>query len=744
MKNKLYIIVTGIFLMILVLAACDNPTGSENRTSNKDVVSAHVTDLAGSHPQFTLSDGIYRIPYSDGTNVFVTRDHHTHAPARDRIDMSAGEGAEIAAAASGWIRGIVDHNGQSPNPGDGLSADSTAAQDDSLEHTCSNNNPDPEADPPEPPNPIIGSCGDYNNYVWIEHPNGEWTKYTHFGTGTVQLPPPAGFGWSVGDWVEAGQTLGLESDIGAASTASGEGQAFHLHFEVARPNNPDAGLQWSLRGGFIQNAFNVVPLICDIPDHSIDGVSVLETNESYTADACQHDPPVADAGGPYEVDEGSQLLLDGTGSFDPDGLPLTYSWEPAGNINDSTLAQPVFTAGTSMVVDLTLTVYDQTEALRDSDNTTVTVKNVVPAVTIDPGQVTEINEGGTVTVTAEFSDPGWLDTHTAAISWGVPAGHEGIELAPAAIQILNSGGPDDPLVGRVTGTYQYGDMDDGNGFTIEVTVTDSDGGTGSDSFQLTVNNVDPTSAINPEGTVLINGVPTVIASAGENIDLDGYAADPGSDDLTLTWDWGDGSTVTRVSLVNPPSDDPLPSPSVQPRHEPDQASHTYSEACLFEVTFSAADDDGGAGSATMDVVITGNAEQARSSGYWNSEYRMVKNPDFTPAALQCYLDIVNHVSVVFSDHRNLHSADDAVDVLWTRGRSTEDDLFDRQLLAAWLNFSNGAYRLNQMVDTTGNGVPDTFYHDVMLQAETLRTDPARIRSEVLAMKDLLERLNPDS
>jgi hypothetical protein len=28
----------------------------------------------------------------------------------------------------------------------------------------------------------VTSCSSCNNYVWIEHPNGEWTKYTHFIT----------------------------------------------------------------------------------------------------------------------------------------------------------------------------------------------------------------------------------------------------------------------------------------------------------------------------------------------------------------------------------------------------------------------------------------------------------------------------------------------------------------------------------------------------------------------------------
>ncbi len=37
--------------------------------------------------------------------------------------------------------------------------------------------------------------------------------------------------------------------------------------------------------------------------------------------------PVADAGGPYEVDEGVELTLDGTGSFEPGGDIVEYAWD---------------------------------------------------------------------------------------------------------------------------------------------------------------------------------------------------------------------------------------------------------------------------------------------------------------------------------------------------------------------------------------------------------------------------------
>jgi ELWxxDGT repeat protein len=68
-------------------------------------------------------------------------------------------------------------------------------------------------------------------------------------------------------------------------------------------------------------------------------------NELWTASpVMMNDPPVAIAGGPYAINEGGSLTLDGSQSFSPQGLvPLTYSWTINGNVNAASGVAPTLT-----------------------------------------------------------------------------------------------------------------------------------------------------------------------------------------------------------------------------------------------------------------------------------------------------------------------------------------------------------------------------------------------------------------
>ncbi|MCF7220550.1 peptidoglycan DD-metalloendopeptidase family protein [Marilutibacter chinensis] len=178
------------------------------------------------------SKGVYRIPYADDTRIRVSRDHNTHTP-KGRYDIGGQGGGShrIVAAADGHVRYIEDRFSQR------LDCDGLAASEKK------------------------------NNYVWIEHANGEWSKYSHMQRNSTTGKA----GLEVGDFVRAGTYLGDEGDVGCAG-------GDHLHFEVALPRATDP---ITIVGGFLRDNAgskrNRIARVCGVDN------GVFAAGRSYTA-----------------------------------------------------------------------------------------------------------------------------------------------------------------------------------------------------------------------------------------------------------------------------------------------------------------------------------------------------------------------------------------------------------------------------------------------------------------------------
>ena len=171
----------------------------------------------------------------------------------------------------------------------------------------------------------------------------------------------------------------------------------------------------------------------------------------------------------------------------------------------------------------------------------VTITNVPPTV---PAIVTNgpKPENSAVTVSSGvITDPGWLDPLTATINWG--DGTPTVNL-PGTLENV---APDATYTWNAI-NHTYGD--DGT-FTITICAADDDTTNNCNSTNVTITNVNPTATIDETGTINVNGTPVFFSHIGVPVAFKGNATDPGSDDLTLRWNWDDGGSPIDASLFSP-------------------------------------------------------------------------------------------------------------------------------------------------------------------------------------------------
>jgi photosystem II stability/assembly factor-like uncharacterized protein len=445
--------------------------------------------------------------------------------------------------------------------------------------------------------------------------------------------------------------------------------------------------------------------------------------------------PTASAGGPYTTNEGTDVTLDASGSTDPDGGPLTFAWDldNDGQYDDATGQNPSFTTvGQDGVFTVSVKATDP-DGGYDTDSTTVTVNNVPPSWTTLTSNSPK-PENTAITVNGLLSDPGWLEPLTATVDWGDGTPVENISGTLENIR------PDATLTFQISHTYG----DDGT-FTAHFCGFDDDTSTCQD-LALTTTNVDPTADIDESGATIINGVPTIIGHAGQPVTFNGRIQDPGSDDETATWHWGDSTADTVTLYLNDPNfnPDPDPSPTINPRDITDTQDHTFGDACLYTSTFKSADDDNGFSPVdSIQVIIVGNATKPIMSEHWKHEFTHRDHGDFTDAQLNCFLAITGFTSLVFNETRFAGTIPAAAAVLSHRSPPTREELrrFDAEILAAWLNFADGSLGWNQLIDTDNNGTPDTPFHTVMANAEAVRNSSLTTKAEILDQIQLLRRIN---
>ena len=177
------------------------------------------------------------------------------------------------------------------------------------------------------------------------------------------------------------------------------------------------------------------------------------------------DTPTANAGSNQNVNRGAIVTLDGTGSTDPNGDSLNYSWlhtsGPSVSLSSATVAQPTFTPTSLGTIVFTLTASDGT--LSDTDTVSITILNQPPTANAGPDKT--FAPKSTVTLNGSGTDP---DNDPLTYTWSQDSGTPVI-ITDAASARTTFTAPADPT--ELVFTLTVDDETDTNTDTDTDTIT---------------------------------------------------------------------------------------------------------------------------------------------------------------------------------------------------------------------------------------------------------------------------------
>jgi len=294
----------------------------------------------------------------------------------------------------------------------------------------------------------------------------------------------------------------------------------------------------------------------------------------------------------------------GSASSDPEGLPLTYTWNFGDGTANSTAANPQHTfnatPGVPTKFTVTLTVRDNAGATA-STTLIISVNNTPPLVAI-----TSPVDGAEYPLTGET-----IYNLTANVTDAEHSENQLLYEWQVILHHNNHEHPEPTDTNHVTTAVISPVGCDGNiyYYRIILTVTDAAGLSASDEVDLYPNcgNQPPIASFTANPT---NGNPPLVVSfdARATRDADG-------DTLTLSWDFGDGSTGSGLT-----------------------PTHTYSAPGVFTVTLTATDPSSATGTATAIIrvnsppTVSGIANQIRDEDISAGPLALTVGDVETPAA----------------------------------------------------------------------------------------------------------------
>ncbi|MGZ5482172.1 MAG: PKD domain-containing protein, partial [Pyrinomonadaceae bacterium] len=203
--------------------------------------------------------------------------------------------------------------------------------------------------------------------------------------------------------------LNINKEVYVMNT-DGSGQTrltFALEHDDSPAWSPD-GTKIVFRSERERDAFDPTPQIWTM---NSDGSGQINLSNSGDVDlspswatGSANQAPIANAGGPYSGIVGQAVTFNGSGSFDPDGTIISYSWTFGDGTNGSG-ATPTHTYASAGTHTAALTVADNSGNAGSTTGSVTITANTSPTVSItSPANGASFTAAANITITANASD----------------------------------------------------------------------------------------------------------------------------------------------------------------------------------------------------------------------------------------------------------------------------------------------------------------------------------------------------
>ena len=235
--------------------------------------------------------------------------------------------------------------------------------------------------------------------------------------------------------------------------------------------------------------------------------------------------PTAEAGPKQTVDEGTLVVLSGSGTH-PQRKRLTYAWRQLSGtdvtLSSTGVVAPTFTApnlgaNEDLVFELTVSDGD----LSGTDTVTITIEADNDAPTAEAGDNQTVDEGDAVTLSGSGTDP---EGESVTYAWRQTAGSPSVSLTGSTTKTPSFTAPDVAANTALTFTLTVSDGDLSGTDTVTITIEAAD--TTPDAFTFTAKTgVSPGTAVTSDAITVsgLNTAASISVSSGGTLVVDGSA-----------------------------------------------------------------------------------------------------------------------------------------------------------------------------------------------------------------------------